>query len=52
MGGSPYPQTTGSDGFDWQDAGIGAAFVAGLSMLGVAGFLAVRRRHGLAQLDA
>jgi hypothetical protein len=48
----PVSVTTGSDGFDWQDAGIGAAFVAGLSMLGVAGFLAVRRRHGLAQLDA
>jgi hypothetical protein len=43
--------TTASDGFDWQDAGIGAAFVAGLGILGCCGFLAVRRRHELAQLD-
>ncbi len=47
----PVSVTTGSDGFDWQDAGIGAAFVAGLGILGVGGFLAVRRRHGVAQLD-
>jgi hypothetical protein len=40
--------TTASDGFDWQDAGIGAAFVAGLGILGCCGFLAVRRRHELA----
>jgi len=48
----PVSVTTGSDGFDWQDAGIGAAFVAALGILGVGGLLAVRRRHGLAQLDA
>jgi hypothetical protein len=47
----PVSVTTGSDGFDWQDAGIGAAFVAGLGILGCCGFLAVRRRHELAQLD-
>jgi hypothetical protein len=45
------PVATSSGGFDWQDAGIGAAFVAGLGILGVGGFLAVRRRHGLGQLD-
>jgi hypothetical protein len=44
--------TTASGGFDWQDAGIGAAFVAGLGIIGVLGLLAVRRRHGMAQLDA
>jgi hypothetical protein len=44
------PVVTGS-GFDWGDAGIGAAFVAGLGILGCCGFLAVRRRHELAQLD-
>jgi hypothetical protein len=47
----PVSVTTGSDGFDWQDAGIGAAFVAGLGILGVGGLVAVRRRHGVAQLD-
>jgi hypothetical protein len=47
----PVSVTTGSDGFDWQDAGIGAAFVAGLGILGCCGLLAVRRRHELAQLD-
>jgi len=45
------PVTTASVGFDWQDAGIGAAFVAGLGVLGLVGFLTVRRRHELAQLD-
>jgi MYXO-CTERM domain-containing protein len=48
----PVSVTTGSDGFDWQDAGIGAAFVAGLGILGVGGLVAVRRRHELGQLDA
>ena len=43
--------TTASGGFDWLDAGIGAAFVAGLGILGVVGLLAVRRRHGMAQLE-
>ena len=33
-------------GFDWGDAGIGAAGGLGLSMLGVAGSLAVTRRRG------
>ena len=28
----PVSVTSGSDGFDWQDAGIGAAFVAGLGI--------------------
>jgi hypothetical protein len=39
-----------SGGFDWLDAGVGAAFVAGVGMLGLGGFVAVRRRHRLAQV--
>jgi MYXO-CTERM domain-containing protein len=50
---TPSEQTpsASSTSFDWADAGIGAAVVAGLGMLGLGGFLAVRRRHVLAQLD-
>jgi hypothetical protein len=44
-------RATSSAGFDWLDAGIGAAFVAGLGALGLCAFVAVRRRHGLAQLE-
>jgi MYXO-CTERM domain-containing protein len=44
-------RATSSAGFDWLDAGIGAAFVAGLGALGLGAFVAVRRRHGLAQLE-
>jgi hypothetical protein len=43
--------STGSSGFDWVAAGVGAAFIAGLGALGLAVFFAVRRRHGLAQLE-
>jgi hypothetical protein len=43
--------STASSGFDWLDAGVGAAFVAGLGMLGLGVIVAVRRRHGLAQLE-
>jgi hypothetical protein len=40
--------STASTGFDWLDAGVGAAFVAGMGALGLAVFVVVRRRHGLA----
>jgi hypothetical protein len=43
--------STASNGFDWADAGIGAAFVAGLATLCLGGFAAVRRRQGLAHVD-
>jgi hypothetical protein len=43
--------STASSGFDWLDAGVGAAFVAALGMLGLGAFVAVRRRHGPAQLE-
>ena len=36
--------TAGGDGFDWNNAGIGAAFVLGAVMLGAAS-VATRRRH-------
>lgn len=36
--------TSGGNGFDWDNAGIGAAFVLGAVLLGVAS-LATRRRH-------
>ena len=38
------------DGFDWVDAAIGAAFAAGLALLGVAGALAVRHHGHMPQL--
>jgi len=34
------------------DAGVGAAFVAALGAIGLGAFVAVRRRHGLAELEA
>lgn len=43
--------STASNGFDWLDAGVGAAFIAGLGALGLGAFVAVRRRHGPAQLE-
>jgi MYXO-CTERM domain-containing protein len=46
---SEQTPTASATSFDWADAGIGAAVVAGLGMLGLGGFLAVRRRHDLAQ---
>ena len=48
---SEQSPTASSSSFDWADAGIGAAVVAGLGMLGLGGFLALRKRHVLAQLD-
>jgi hypothetical protein len=43
--------STASSGFDWLDAGVGAAVIAGLGALGLVVFAALRRRHGLAQLE-
>ena len=37
-----------SNGFDWADAGIGAATVAGLALIGGGAFLVVLRRRGVA----
>jgi hypothetical protein len=46
----PAPTTTvvasSSDGFDWNDAGIGAAFVSGAVLLGAASLVTIRRHHG------
>ena len=39
--------TTPPNGFDWGDAGIGAGVMAGLTLLGAAGAVTVRRRHAL-----
>jgi hypothetical protein len=38
------PQGSGSSGFDWADAGIGAGAVLGLILLGVGGALVVAHR--------
>jgi hypothetical protein len=35
-----------SDGFDWNDAGIGAAFVFGIMLVGAASAMTIRRHHG------
>ena len=40
----PVFTSNGSGDFHWSDAGIGAAFVAGLALLGAAAALIVRRR--------
>jgi LPXTG-motif cell wall-anchored protein len=39
--------TTPNNGFDYGDAGIGAAAMAGLALLGAAATLAIRRRSQL-----
>jgi hypothetical protein len=36
---------SGRSGFDWGDAGIGAAAGAGLTLLGLGGALALTQRH-------
>jgi hypothetical protein len=41
---TPTLVVSSDDGFDWNNAGIGAAFVLGAMLLGVAS-LATRRRH-------
>jgi hypothetical protein len=43
------PQTVSvvaTGGFDWADAGIGAAFVFGIMLLGAASVVTIRRHHG------
>jgi hypothetical protein len=42
------PEVSGSAGFDWGDAGIGAGAAFGLMLLGVGGTLMIahRGRHG------
>lgn len=46
----PAPTTTvvasSSDGFDWNDAGIGAASVFGITLVGTASLMTIRRHHG------
>jgi hypothetical protein len=46
----PAPTTTvvasSSEGFDWNDAGIGAAFVFGITLVGAASLMTIRRHHG------
>ena len=41
---TPIPVVSSDDGFDWNNTGIGAAFVLGAMLLGAAS-LATRRRH-------
>jgi len=50
LGSTAEQVSTASSGFDWVDAGMGAAFVAALGAIGLGAFVAVRRRHGLAEL--
>jgi hypothetical protein len=49
--GSTEKVSTASSGFDWLDAGAGAAFVAGLGAIGIGAFVVVRRRNSVAQLE-
>jgi len=42
---TPTPVVSSDDGFDWNNAGIGAAFVLGAAMLLGVASLATRRRH-------
>jgi hypothetical protein len=35
-----------SDGFHWNDAGIGAAFVFGITLVGAASLMTIRRHQG------
>jgi hypothetical protein len=51
LGSATEQASTVSSGFDWLDAGVGAAFVAVLGALGLGVFVAVRRRYGLAHLE-
>jgi hypothetical protein len=49
LSGLGLPTTTtvasGGEGFDWNDAGIGAAFVFGITLVGTASLMTIRR-HG------
>jgi MYXO-CTERM domain-containing protein len=49
--GSTEQVSTASSGFDWMDAGVGAAFVAGLGAIGLVALVALRRRNSVAQLE-
>ena len=40
------PVTSSSNGFDWNDAGIGAGFAFGLLLVGSAMVVTMRRHHG------
>jgi hypothetical protein len=42
---TPTPVVSSADGFDWNNAGIGAAFVLGAMLLGVASVATRRRQH-------
>jgi uncharacterized protein (TIGR03382 family) len=42
---TPTPVVSSDDGFDWNSAGIGAAFVFGAMLLGVASVVTRRRHH-------
>jgi hypothetical protein len=42
---TPTPVVSSDDGFDWNNAGIGAAFVLGAMLLGVASVATRRRQH-------
>jgi uncharacterized protein (TIGR03382 family) len=42
---TPTPVVSSDDGFDWNSAGIGAAFVFGAMLLGVASLVTRRRHH-------
>ena len=50
LSGLGLPTTTtvasSGDGFDWNDAGIGAAFVFGITLVGAASLMTIRRHHG------
>jgi hypothetical protein len=41
----PTTTTTSGEGFDWNDAGIGAALALGFVVLGVGSLLTVRQQH-------
>ena len=50
LSGLGLPTTTtvasGGEGFDWNDAGVGAAFVFGITLVGTASLMTIRRHHG------
>ena len=43
---TPTAVVSSDDGFDWNNAGIGASFVLGAMLLGFASLATRRRRHG------
>jgi hypothetical protein len=45
-GSAPTTSVVSTGGFDWADAGIGAAFVFGTMLLGAACVMTIRRHHG------